>query len=394
MASSKKKKDVWVKEKDLDSVLQTEKKMKELMEMVNLLEQQEEHIMSLFDLKNFWRCVGSKGMRRFRFLVKKYPGIFRYTVDHEKEPWVDLTEDVEQLLRDEKIAKQENKPLLVEKMRKLLMMSVDRRLRVEKLCHLKYMFGFPDEFRKKFLNEYPEFFHVVETSIGPCLELKTWDPALAITAREKAAWEKLVGSKTAPDNTDFQMLSHMSRDSHAPNYEFEMFHPKGGTPGRREFERIARFQALPFPSPYEDAVSLDPASPEAEKRTVGVVHELLSLTIDKKSVISRISFFKNEFNIPNCSEALFERYPGIFYVSHSGDHHVVFLKEAYKGSEVLEKSPLLLINEHLVRLMKLGRAHKRHQNTHVEDEESHGSSDELSEIEQHESLTKTGDIMI
>jgi hypothetical protein len=35
------------------------------------------------------------------------------------------------------------------------------------------------------------------------------------------------------------------------------------------------FQELPYISPYSDASQLDPASPEAEKYVVSVIHELL-----------------------------------------------------------------------------------------------------------------------
>lgn len=53
-----------------------------------------------------------------------------------------------------------------------------------------------------------------------------------------------------------------------------------------------------------------------EKHTVGMVHELLSLTLWKKLSIMKLEHFKREFGLPEQLNRLLLRHPGIFYVSN------------------------------------------------------------------------------
>lgn len=67
---------------------------------------------------------------------------------------------------------------------------------------------------------------------------------------------------------------------------------------------------LPYISPYTNDQT------DEEKRTVGMVHELLSLTLWKKLSIMKLERFKREFRLPEQLNRLLLHHPGIFYVSN------------------------------------------------------------------------------
>nr|POE70824.1 protein root primordium defective 1 [Quercus suber] len=76
----------------------------------------------------------------------------------------------------------EMEDLLVVKLRKLLMMSLEKWILLEKISHLRTDIGLPLEFRNTICHRYLQYFRVVLTERGPALELTHWDPELAISA--------------------------------------------------------------------------------------------------------------------------------------------------------------------------------------------------------------------
>lgn len=70
--------------------------------------------------------------------------------------------------------------------RKLLMMSAERRIALAKLYHCRGIFGLPEDFRDR-VRDYPEFFRVAvdEEDGRHVLELAGWDPELAVSSLER-----------------------------------------------------------------------------------------------------------------------------------------------------------------------------------------------------------------
>ncbi|CAI0552984.1 unnamed protein product [Linum tenue] len=91
-----------------------------------------------------------------------------------------------------------------------------------------------------------------------------------------------------------------------------------------------------------------------EKRTVGLVHELLSLTLWKKMSIVKLGHFKKEFSLPDKLNVLLLKHPGIFYVSNKYQIYSVLLKDAYNGSELKEMDPLVVVKGKFGELMQEG----------------------------------------
>ncbi|KDP27499.1 hypothetical protein JCGZ_20231 [Jatropha curcas] len=101
-------------------------------------------------------------------------------------------------------------------------------------------------------------------------------------------------------------------------------------------EEVHGAAEAPYTSPYSDASHLDPRTDVSEKRIVGVFHELLHLTIQKKTERKNVSNLRK----PLCNTL------------------TVVLREAYDGQQLLEKHPLVDIREKYARMMERGMLDK------------------------------------
>ncbi|KAI4317925.1 hypothetical protein L6164_025751 [Bauhinia variegata] len=111
---------------------------------------------------------------------------------------------------------------------------------------------------------------------------------------------------------------------------------------------------MEFPSPYLNARRFDIADPKSRKRVVAVLHELLSLTMEKRMTSAQLDAFHAEYFLPSKLLLCLIKHHGIFYLTNKGVRSTVFLKEAYLGSNLVDKCPLLQLNEKFVALS--GRA--------------------------------------
>eukprot|EP00252_Welwitschia_mirabilis_P019107 TRINITY_DN4336_c0_g1_i2.p1 TRINITY_DN4336_c0_g1~~TRINITY_DN4336_c0_g1_i2.p1 ORF type:complete len:323 (-),score=77.29 TRINITY_DN4336_c0_g1_i2:343-1311(-) len=226
---------------------------------------------------------------------------------------------------------------LVQNLRKLLMMSATKRILLDKIAVLGPEMGLPLDFKRGICRRHPDFFKVVDTDYGPALELTSWDPALAVAFAE-----------TSVDNNDDD-----DRIGKRPRKYRKLNLPNGFRVSKKEKDFLLEFQVLPFISPYTDASELDPYSIEAEKRDCAVLHELLSLTLEKKLPVYNVTLFKHEFKYFHKIRTLLLRHPDMFYISLRGGRDSVFLRAGYRGSELKEKSDLVVWKEKLQSLISM-----------------------------------------
>ncbi|XP_047965083.1 protein WHAT'S THIS FACTOR 1 homolog, chloroplastic-like [Salvia hispanica] len=78
------------------------------------------------------------------------------------------------------------------------------------------------------------------------------------------------------------------------------------------------------------------------------------MTLWKKLSISKLSHFKREFGFPEKLNVLLLKHPGIFYVSNKYKIYTVLLREAYNGSELIEKDPVVVVKNKFGELMQEG----------------------------------------
>ncbi|RVX13235.1 hypothetical protein CK203_017982 [Vitis vinifera] len=94
------------------------------------------------------------------------------------------------LVEEEESVKDMQEPVLVERLTKLLMMSINHRLNVMKLNELKRSFGFPDDYLIRIVPKHPEMFRIVNYSgrrSAMEIELLSWNPDLGISVIESLA---------------------------------------------------------------------------------------------------------------------------------------------------------------------------------------------------------------
>ncbi|KAI3947886.1 hypothetical protein MKX01_034551 [Papaver californicum] len=262
--------------------------------------------------------------------VKKYPCCFEVYLEND-DYYCRLTKQMMSLVDEEEAVQDEQEPVIVERLAKLLLMSSNRKLNVLKLNELKRNFGFPDDFLVRILPKYPEMFRLVSYSGRQSsmeIELVSWNPALAVSVIETLAKER----KSEPSFTCSLPLSWV-----------------------KTWEKFHEFNATPYFSPYNMNVKdFMEGSNEMEKRAVGLVHELVSLTLWKKMSVMKLAHFRREFKLPEKLNVILLKHPGIFYVSSKYQSHTLLLREGYNGSALVNKDPLVIVKEKFGDLMQEG----------------------------------------
>ncbi|KAK7395293.1 hypothetical protein VNO78_15844 [Psophocarpus tetragonolobus] len=217
-------------------------------------------------------------------------------------------------------------PLFSRRLAKLLMLTLNNRLPLLKINHFKRSFGFPDDYLIRLLPNYPHLFRLVNPSgrrSSMAVELLHWDPDLAFSA---------VQASSTPPRFSCSLPSTWLHSWH----------------------RFHQFDSIPYISPYSDPTGLVEGSKEIEMRHVALVHELLSLTLWKKFSIVKLGHFTREFSLPDRLNVLLLKHPGIFYVSNKYQIYTVLLREAYVGSQLVDKDPLVVVKDKFGELMQEG----------------------------------------
>ena len=351
------------KELPFDNVIERDKKLKLVLKIRKLLVSQPDRIMSLRQLGKFRRELGLTKKRRFIALLKKFPAVFEIVEEGVYSLQFKLTPEAERLYLEELKIRNEMEDLLVVKLRKLLMMSLEKRILLEKIAHLRTDLGLPLEFRDTICRRYPQYFKVVHTGRGPALELTHWDPDLAVSAAE--IWEE---EKQVRENEERNLII-----DRPPKFNRVKL-PKGLSLSKGEMRRLSRFREIPYTSPYSDFSSLRPGTPEKEKHACAVVHEMLSLTVEKRTLVDHLTHFREEFRFSQQLRGMLIRHPDMFYVSLKGDRDSVFLREAYSDSQLIEKDRSLIIKEKLRALVSVPRFRGR--GAPRSDEQEDGSGEE------------------
>ncbi|GAB2270608.1 hypothetical protein Dimus_005490 [Dionaea muscipula] len=278
--------------------------------------------------------------------VKKYPCCFEVYSENGQQ-YCRLTKQMTQLVVEEEAVRNMQEQELVRRLAKVLMMSSDKKLNVAKLNELKRNLGFPDDYLISIVPKYPDFFQVVNYSGRRStmeIELLKWNEDLAVSAIEKSAREQ----------------------SKQPCFS-------GSLPSTwvKSWERFNEFNSTPYISPYSCPRGLVEGYKETEKRVVGLVHELLSLTLWKKMSIIKLEHFRREFGLPEKLNVMLLKHPGIFYVSNRYQIYTVLLREGYNGSELIQKDPLIVVKDKFGELMQQGlhEYHQRHRLLNLEKEE-------------------------
>ncbi|KAF6162474.1 hypothetical protein GIB67_026312 [Kingdonia uniflora] len=332
------------KEIPFDNVIQRDKKLKLVLKIRKILVSQPDRIMSLRELGRYRRELGLTRKRRFIALLKRFPAIFEIVEEGVFSLKFRLTPEAERVYLEELKVRNEMEDFLVVKLRKLLMMSLDKRILLEKIAHLKNDLGLPMEFRDTICHRYPQYFKVISTDRGPALELTHWDPQLAISAAE-----------INEEDNEAREIEEKNLIMDRPPKFNRVKLPKGLNLSKGEMRRVLKFREIPFISPYSDFSELRVGTQEKEKHACAVIHEILSLTVEKRTLVDHLTHFREEFKFSQQLRGMLIRHPDIFYVSLKGERDSVFLREAYRDSQLIDKDRLLIIKEKLRAMVAVPR---------------------------------------
>ncbi|KAL8496931.1 hypothetical protein ACS0TY_020570 [Phlomoides rotata] len=329
----KPKKKIYHRVQELDRVMELQKKPSLILELKSIIQSQKTASLLLRDLE---KEVGFVQKWNYMAVIEKYPSIFRVIGGHVERtpPAVTLTEKAKMVAAMESEAMVQMEPILVRNLRKLLMLSVDCRLPLEKIELIASELGLPSDFKNLIILKYPQYFRLNEFNGREYLLLESWDSSLALTVRE----EKLA-SQTS--NGDARRAKISKDGNFCGPFAFRLKFPVGFRPNVSYLEEVERWQKLEFPSPYLNVRRIETADPKARKRVVAVLHEFLSLSIEKRLTSGQLDAFHSEFRLPARLLLCLIKHHGIFYLTNKGAKSTVILKEAYDGSTLIDKCPLL-----------------------------------------------------
>ncbi|XP_020268915.1 protein ROOT PRIMORDIUM DEFECTIVE 1-like isoform X1 [Asparagus officinalis] len=322
---------------DLEIATERWKVISKVLVIMEVLRKEPEQIIPLRRLEQYKQQINLSKPHKVSDFIKKSPKLFELYRDKKGVIWCGLTEKAEELVKEENRLLEAHTNKAVEYVTRLLMMSVDKRLPMDKVAHFRRDIGFPFDFRTRWVHMFPEYFRVVKRDDVEFLELTSWNSSWAVTEIEKRA---MMGINYVSESHSPGILSLPFPMKFPPNFK-KIFRIGG---------KIEHFQKRSYLSPYADSRELAPGSQEFDKRAVAVMHEILSFTIEKRLVTDHLTHFRREFVMPQKLMRILLKHYGIFYVSERGKRFSAFLTEAYEGSELIDKSPLYLWKEKILRL--------------------------------------------
>lgn len=335
-----------VRDHGFDNVMEVEKKVRRALSLQSMLLSQPSASLPFARLDALARRYLKFEPEEVGHFLIKHPYVF-HVFDHpvQRLLWVRLTPRAETRLRQESDALLSMLPDAVRRLRKLLLLTTPSlRVRLEHIRIARYDLGLPDDFEQSVVLAHPSFFRLVVSSDCPD------DP--------RAKYVEFVDAPVdADDAADFRVCAierarereyrERGTDAEDSRFAFLINFPPGFKIGK--FYRIAvwKWQRLPYWSPYEDVSGYDLRSLEAkrrmEKRMVATIHELLSLTVEKRMTMERIAQFRQAMGLPNKMKEFLLQHQGIFYISTRGNQgklHTVFLREPYRKGELLKPNEL------------------------------------------------------
>lgn len=324
----------------LDKLMSNLSKLKTILSLEHLMSTRRRGPFTSVQLMSRWRSIVGLNVGIGAF-IHKYPHIFEvFTHPIQRNLCCRITREMKGLIEEEEHAVRVLELDLVRKLKKLLMMSVNGRLHVHALRLIGRQLGLPSDFRESILARYSGDFRLVNLEI---VELVDRDEELGVAEIEK--WRE-------KEFTEKWLSEYETR------YAFPINFPTGFEIKKGMREKMKNWQRLPYVKPYErkDAVRVRTCGglERFEKHAVGIIHELLSLTVEQMVEVERLAHFRKDFAMEVNIRELLLKHPGIFYISTKGSSQTVFLREAYSKGCLIEPNPIYAVRRKMLELIMLG----------------------------------------
>ncbi|KAI3525854.1 hypothetical protein L1887_04983 [Cichorium endivia] len=280
--------------------------------------------------------------------LRKYPHVFDvFPHPIKRNVCCKLTSKMKLLLQEESNAIRDMESDTVNRIKKLLMISITGTLHIHALRLVKRELGLPEDFRESILAKYSEF-ELVDLEIVKLIDRDNIPEDLKVAEVEK--WREREYTE--------KWLSEFET-----KYAFPINFPTGFKIKAGFKPKLKEWQRLPYVKPYEQRESFRASScggiERFEKRAVGILHELLSLTVEKMIEVERLAHFRRDFGIPVNVRELILKHPGIFYISTRGSTQMVFLREAYCKDCLVSPNPVYIVRRKMLDLVLMGSRNTR-----------------------------------
>jgi len=153
------------------------KVLSKVLAVVDALKKEEEHVTPLKRLEILRPQLGLVKPHKVAHFVRRSPHLFEVCRDSRGVMWAGLSRQAEALVEEEARLLEEHSPVAAQYVTRMLMMSVDRRLPVDKIAHFRRDMGLPHDFRTRWVHMFPEHFRLVRLEDGEYLELISWNPS-------------------------------------------------------------------------------------------------------------------------------------------------------------------------------------------------------------------------
>ncbi|KDP21898.1 hypothetical protein JCGZ_03036 [Jatropha curcas] len=371
----------WVKNRSLDHIIDRETDLKAACLLKDAIKRSPTGFLTAKSVADWHKLLGLtvpvlRFLRRYPTLFSEFPHA-RYA----NLPCFRLTDTALLLDSQEQSIHQNYESDTVERLCRVLMMMKSRTVPLQSLYPLKWDLGLPDNFEKILIPKYPDHFQFFKASNGfGCLRLVQWRDEFAVSALQRSNESKEMGNEYQKFKKGQTTLA------------FPMSFPRGYGAQKKVRAWMEEFQKLPYISPYEDSRQIDPNSELMEKRVVGVLHELLSLTIHKKTKRNYLRSLREEMILPHKFTRLFTRYPGIFYLSLKCKTTTVALREGYQRGKLVNPHPLARLRDKFHYVMRTGLLYRnKGANMIPEDILLNDAEDEIGTDESEEEEGETDD---
>ncbi|XP_042518059.1 protein WHAT'S THIS FACTOR 9, mitochondrial [Macadamia integrifolia] len=322
----------WKKDTFYDSIeiIHRSPELKPLLSLKNCIAEEPDGCIPICAISKSGFKLGVRG--KVSSFLRRYPSVFEeFRGPKYNLPWFRLTPEAIDLDREERVVYSDRRADIVVRLKKLILMSKEKRLPFNVIRGLQFYLGLPDEFLKN-----------PEANLGSSFRLMNMGDGLQ-------------GLNVDPDGET--ILSVMQKNAIMRGectevISYPLFASKGLRLKRKISNWLDEFQNLPYVSPYEDSSHLNPNSDISEKRVVGVLHELLSLFVDHSVQRKMLFCLRPYMDVPQKFYKAFERHPHMFYLSLRNKTCTAILKEPYNDDSAMEAHPILEMRKKYNRLMK------------------------------------------
>ncbi|KAI5652391.1 hypothetical protein M9H77_29578 [Catharanthus roseus] len=281
--------------------------------------------------------------------LRKYPHIFEvFSHPVKRTPCSKFTPTFLGLLKEENDVICGLEIESVTRITKILLMSINGSIHMHALRLTRKELGLPENFRESIILKYDNIFRLIDLEIVEIVDRdikQINDDKSLLGVAEVEKWREIEYRE--------RWLSEFE-----VKYAFPMNFPTGFKKEAGFKEKLRNWQRLNYVKPYEkiEAVRVRTCGgfERYEKRAVGIIHELLCLTVEKMLEVQHLTHFRKDLGIEVNIRELLLKYPGIFYLSIKGNTQIVFLREAYTNGCLIEANPIYAIRKKVLDLILFG----------------------------------------